>query len=67
MTATECYIKLVDATTLTLAYRTTIANLFQDNIICRFDIPKRLNFYNGNPFVNMHVRRLRNNYGINHG
>lgn len=43
-----------------------MANFISDNLICDFDIPKRLFFVNGTSVFNTYVRKMLDCYGINY-
>lgn len=53
---TECYTKLVEAVPLKQVNGATLANFIQDNITCRFGIPKCLLSDNVTPFVTSRIR-----------
>lgn len=66
LAATEICTKWVEAVPLGRAAGAAISEFIKENIVCRFDIPKVILSDNGTPFINKNVRRLLEEYSVEH-
>lgn len=59
-----CYTKWVKAVPFKPASGSFMANFIQDNIICRFGIPKHILYDNSTLFINIYLRELCKQYRV---